>query len=98
MMRPFKSGDTLQDHAVPVGEVMQQLQTQLAEYRALKEQIAVGAVGPNVGPPPAQYGGVSMHSFGSMDSNLTSSASSSFLQLPGPSDTPRSFDLARNGH
>jgi adenylate cyclase len=39
MMRPFKAGDQLNDHAVPIGEVLQQLQTQLAEYRALKEQI-----------------------------------------------------------
>ena len=43
MMRPFKPGDRLEDHAVPIGEVMQQLQTQLAEYRALKEQMADGA-------------------------------------------------------
>ncbi|KAL3460278.1 phosphatase 2C-domain-containing protein [Aspergillus heterothallicus] len=39
MMRPFKAGDQLNDHAVPIGDILQQLQTQLAEYRALKEQI-----------------------------------------------------------
>ena len=44
MMRPFRPGDQLNDHAVPIGEVMQELQTQLAEYRALKEQLAGGAV------------------------------------------------------
>ncbi|KAI9376216.1 hypothetical protein BJX61DRAFT_445328 [Aspergillus egyptiacus] len=45
MMRPFKPGDQLNDHAVPIGEILQQLQTQLAEYRALKEQIAVNGAG-----------------------------------------------------
>lgn len=45
MMQPFKPGDRLEDHATPISEVMQQLQTQLAEYRALKEQLATGAVG-----------------------------------------------------
>ena len=39
-MRPFKPGDHLIDHAVPIREVMQQLQTQLAEYKALKEHLA----------------------------------------------------------
>jgi adenylate cyclase len=41
-MRPFKPGDTLQDHTIPVGEVMTQLQTQLAEFKALKEQLRLG--------------------------------------------------------
>lgn len=47
MMRPFKPGDRLIDHAMPIREVMQQLQTQLAEYKALKEHLAgvTGAVG-----------------------------------------------------
>lgn len=45
MMQPFKSGDRLNDHAAPIGEVLQQLQTQLAEYKALKEQVAVSAAG-----------------------------------------------------
>ncbi|KAI9046149.1 adenylate cyclase acyA [Aspergillus affinis] len=43
MMRPFRPGDRLNDHAVPIGEVMQELQTQLAEYWALKEQLAGNA-------------------------------------------------------
>ncbi|PWY78200.1 hypothetical protein BO70DRAFT_294121 [Aspergillus heteromorphus CBS 117.55] len=43
MMRPFKPGDQLNDHAIPIADVMLQLQTQLAEYRALKEQIDVSA-------------------------------------------------------
>lgn len=41
-MRPFKPGDKLEDHAVPMGEVMRELQTQLAEFKALKEQLSVG--------------------------------------------------------
>ncbi|KAL4810890.1 hypothetical protein BDV18DRAFT_128183 [Aspergillus unguis] len=45
MMRPFRSGDQLNDHAAPIGEVLQQLQTQLAEYKALREQVAVSAAG-----------------------------------------------------
>ncbi|KAL3478122.1 hypothetical protein BJX99DRAFT_225062 [Aspergillus californicus] len=45
LMRPFKQGDKLNDHAVPIGDIMQQLQTQLAEYKALKEQIAVNGAG-----------------------------------------------------
>ncbi|KAJ9244931.1 hypothetical protein DTO169E5_1312 [Paecilomyces variotii] len=41
MMRPFKPGDKLEDHAVPMGEIMRELQTQLAEFKALKEQLSV---------------------------------------------------------
>lgn len=94
MMRPFRSGDRLEDHAVPIGEVLQQLQTQLAEYRALKEQMATGAAGIPDGTPP-QYGGVSMHPSVSVDSTTTS-ASSSFLHIPNTPDT-RSFDTQRSG-
>ncbi|KAL4929841.1 adenylate cyclase acyA [Aspergillus undulatus] len=45
MMRPFKPGDKLNDHAAPIGDVLQELQTQLAEYKAIKEQISVSAAG-----------------------------------------------------
>lgn len=77
-MRPFKPGDTLSDHAVPITEVLQQLQTQLAEFQALKEQMAVGTAG-NIGGPPT-YGKAAPS--GGIDSGITS-ASSSFLHLPG---------------
>lgn len=87
-MRPFKPGDTLNDHAVPISEVLQQLQTQLAEFQALKEQMAVGAAG-NIGGPPIHE---KMGPSGSIDSGITS-ASSSFLHLPG--DANRSFDSGR---
>ncbi|KAJ6015173.1 Adenylate cyclase [Penicillium herquei] len=97
MMRPFKPGDRLQEHAVPIGEVMQQLQTQMAEYRALKEQMANGAAGISVGPT-AQFGSSpTLHASGSAESNATS-ASSSFLHLSGAAETSRSFDLQRNIH
>ncbi|PYH89794.1 adenylate cyclase AcyA [Aspergillus ellipticus CBS 707.79] len=43
MMRPFRPGDQLSDHAIPIADVMQQLQNQLAEFRTLKEQIDVSA-------------------------------------------------------
>ncbi|KAL4949493.1 hypothetical protein BDW69DRAFT_174387 [Aspergillus filifer] len=45
ILRPFKPGDKLNDHAAPIGDVLQALQTQLAEYKALKEQIDVSAAG-----------------------------------------------------
>ncbi|KAJ5266558.1 Adenylate cyclase [Penicillium angulare] len=96
MMRPFKPGDRLQDHAVPMGDVMQQLQTQMAEYRALKEQMAIEAAGISVSTPP-QFGRNPSNTSVGVDSNTTS-ASSSFLHIPGAADTPRSFDLARNMH
>ncbi|KAJ5550519.1 hypothetical protein N7535_001538 [Penicillium sp. DV-2018c] len=87
MMRPFKPGDKLGDHAVPIGEVFQQLQTQLAEFQALKEQMAVGAC-PQLGAP-ASYGNMASES---LDSGITS-ASSSFLHLPG--DTNRASNSSR---
>jgi adenylate cyclase len=96
MMRPFKPGDRLEDHAVPIGEVMQQLQTQMAEYRALKEQMAGnGNAGIPAGSPP--FGGTPiMHAADSNASNDTSS-SSSFLSLSGATDS-RSLDTPRNSH
>lgn len=62
MLRPFRPGDRLNDHAVPIGEVMQELQTQLAEYRALKEQLAGGTTrlpgaSPNYPPTIAPVNG-----------------------------------------
>lgn len=92
-MRPFKPGDRLEDHAVPIGEVMQQLQTQMAEYRALKEQMATGSAGIPIGSPP--FGGTPV--IHAADSGNTSS-SSSFLHLAGAADTPRSLDIQRNAH
>ncbi|CAL5872353.1 uncharacterized protein PFLUO_LOCUS6617 [Penicillium psychrofluorescens] len=94
MMRPFRAGDSLNDHAVPILDVMQQLQTQLAEYSALKEQLAVGTGGMPGGGllPPSQYNSVPMHATDSMDSMVTS-ASSSFLNLRASLDTPRSSDV-----
>lgn len=44
-MRPFREGDTLDDHAMPMVDVFLQLQTQLAEFKALKEQLNVGLAG-----------------------------------------------------
>ncbi len=41
MMRPFRAGDRLEDHAVPMADILKQLQVQLAEFRALKDQINV---------------------------------------------------------
>ena len=41
MMRPFKSGDKLLDHAVPMAELLSQLQAQMAEFKALKDHINI---------------------------------------------------------
>lgn len=80
MLRPFKPGDKLSDHAVPIGEVMQQLQTQLAEYRALKEQLAVSAAGIT---GASSTTGAEGQETGDSD---PSSTSSSFLQLAPSSE------------
>ncbi|KAF5861786.1 cysteinyl-tRNA synthetase [Aspergillus alliaceus] len=80
MLRPFRPHDRLNDHAVPIGEVLQELQTQLAEYRALKEQNAVSAAG-ITGRSPI-YTGTDLASL----KDSTSSVSSSFLQMSIPAD------------
>lgn len=91
MLHPFKPGDTLEDHAVPIGEVMQHLHTQLAEYSALKEQMATGAGSISSVLPP-QLGSVSIHTTDDSTDSTSSSASSSFLNLTGSTDTARPFD------
>ncbi|KAE8144587.1 hypothetical protein BDV25DRAFT_166492 [Aspergillus avenaceus] len=73
MLRPFRPNDRLNDHAVPIGNVLQELQTQLAEYRALKEQIAVSAAGITGRPP--NYTGTDLPSL----EDSASSAASSFF-------------------
>ncbi|CAG7926594.1 unnamed protein product [Penicillium olsonii] len=91
IMRPFKPGDSLKDHAAPMTEVFQQLSTQLAEFQALKAQMA-GASFPKSDIPPPEHG---ILPSASIDSGITS-ASSSFLHLPG--DANRSFDSGRGNH
>ncbi|PGH06913.1 hypothetical protein AJ79_06386 [Helicocarpus griseus UAMH5409] len=39
MMRPFKKGYTIKDIAVPMADILGQLQVQLSEFKALKEQV-----------------------------------------------------------
>lgn len=89
MLRPFRPGDRLGDHAAPIGDVMQQLQTQLAEYRALKEQMTVGTASRS-GTPPVETGGISMQPTGSAGGS--SDSSSSFLHLPDSADTAHPSD------
>ena len=91
-MRPFKPGDSIKDHAAPISDILQQLRTQLAEFQALKEQLAVGTAG-NPGGPPPQY--TNKRPSDGIDSGITS-ASSSFLHLPG--DAIHSFDSGRGIH
>jgi adenylate cyclase len=87
MMRPFKPGDSLKDHAAPITDVLQQLSTQLAEFQALKEQLAE-APGSLGGPLPSYEKRPS----DTLDSGITS-ASTSYLHLPG--DAIRSSDSDR---
>lgn len=90
-MRPFKAGDSLQDHAAPIADVLQQLSTQLAEFQALKEQLADSGPG-HIASPQLHYG---QRPSDSIDSGITS-ASSSFLHLP--SDANRFYDHGRGRH
>ncbi|KAF3492308.1 adenylate cyclase [Arthroderma uncinatum] len=76
MMQPFKPNDTILDHAVPMSDILQQLQSQLAEFRALKTQISLNG-GPTT-PPPSGY---SLE----MPESTISSAQSSTLNLTSPS-------------
>ncbi|KAI9925149.1 cysteinyl-tRNA synthetase [Aspergillus wentii] len=87
MMRPFKPGDKLSDHAVPMSEVMQQLQTQLAEYKALKEQMAVSAAG--ITGTPGSLVAADPRDGAESNSSFTSS---SFLNLAAPSESSHSYD------
>ena len=82
-MRPFKPGDRLKDHAAPIGEVMQQLQTQLAEYQALKEQLAGGTLGIS-----GREGISSLPEPSENSDSSASSTSSSLLQLPVNHSSP----------
>ncbi|KAL1966282.1 hypothetical protein VTN77DRAFT_4635 [Rasamsonia byssochlamydoides] len=79
MMRPFKPGDTLKDHAIPMSDLLLQLQTQLAEFKALKEQLGVGEGGlpaVNVTTPPTPEPGPSrVNSLPSSPGHLSPSAS-----------------------
>lgn len=77
IMRPFKPGDRLKDHAAPIGEVLQQLQTQLAEYQALKEQLAGRTSGIT-----SREGISSLPEPSDNSDSSSNSTSSSFLQLP----------------
>lgn len=83
IMRPFKPGDRLKDHAAPIGEVMQQLQTQLAEYQALKEQLAGGTLGIS-----GREGISSLPEPSENSDSSASSTSSSLLQLPVNHSSP----------
>ena len=99
-MRPFKPGDRLIDHAVPIAEVMQQLRTQLAEYKALKEHLAdvagTATVSTKSSDPTIQGGAATVshessssslpHRFGSVDSTETQYGDT--LSSPNHSNTP----------
>ena len=88
-MRPFKPGDRLKDHAAPIGEVLQQLQTQLAEYQALKEQLAGRTSG------ITSREGISSLPEPSDNSDSSSNSTSSFLQLPANHSSHFNLDYDR---
>lgn len=90
-MQPFKPGDRLEDHAAPIGEVMQQLQTQLAEYRALKEQLAGGAI-----DMPGRERRFNESAPTGRSGSTASSTSSSLLQM-APTDPSEHFNLGYGG-
>lgn len=89
LMQPFKPGDRLIDHAAPISEVMQQLQTQLAEYKALKELLAGGAMAPTAAAVNVSYPTIQVDGGGSSPSSSTSSLAP---DSPYPSDS-RASDL-----
>ena len=69
MMRPFRPGDRLEDHAVPMADILKQLQVQLAEFKALKDQISV--MDPSISvpkDPPSVVGDAALR----VDSGLAS--------------------------
>ncbi|KAJ5889072.1 Adenylate cyclase [Penicillium taxi] len=45
MINPFTPGSNPSDYAIPMAEILQQLQSQLADYRLLKDKMAVGDAG-----------------------------------------------------
>lgn len=97
MMQPFRPGDRLIDHAAPIGEVMQQLQTQLAEYRALKQHLAGGGISGITGAPVSFSDSVGQAADGAASD--ASSSSSSLLQLAARSDSPRPPEIqSRDTH
>jgi adenylate cyclase len=44
LIHPFRPGNKLKEHAMPMSEVIQQLQTQLAEFAFLKQQLSLESV------------------------------------------------------
>lgn len=41
MMHPFKPGDKISDHAIPMADLLAQLQAQMAEFKALRDNVDV---------------------------------------------------------
>ncbi|KAH8689542.1 adenylate cyclase AcyA [Talaromyces proteolyticus] len=73
MMRPFKQGNHLHDYAMPMGEVLSQLQSQLAEFQALKESLDYAANGV---PDPVTRIGLDFKTPSAHSSGVNSSTSS----------------------
>lgn len=86
LMRPFKPGDRLEDHAVPMAEVMLQLQTQLAEFKALKEQLGADNAADRRRSRFSRF----PEPLPESPRSDISSASSSRVQSPEPPDLPGS--------
>jgi adenylate cyclase len=85
-MRPFKQGDSLTDHAMPMGEILSQLQSQLAEFRALKGHLDLTATG---APDPATRIGLDLETPSNQSSGTNSKASSNIHLLLSPPSPER---------
>ncbi|KAF3395032.1 hypothetical protein DPV78_008581 [Talaromyces pinophilus] len=86
MMRPFKKGDSIREHAVSMVEVISQLQSQLAEFQALKEHLNIAAAG---APDPSTQIGLNLKTPSSQSSGTNSTSSSHIRLLLSPPSPDR---------
>ncbi|EED21998.1 adenylate cyclase AcyA [Talaromyces stipitatus ATCC 10500] len=86
MMHPFKQGGSLRDHAMTMAEVISQLQSQLAEFQALKDYLNTAATG---APDPAAIVGRDLKSPSSDSSRVNSNSSSHIRLLLSPPSPDR---------
>lgn len=74
MMSPFREGDTLQDHAMPMGQIFAHLQSQLAEFQALKQSLGLANAALASNPKPTI--GLGLQTPSTYTGDASSSASS----------------------
>lgn len=86
LMHPFKKGDPILEHAMSMTEVISQLQSQLAEFQALKEHLNIAATG---APDPSTQIGLNLKTPGSQSSGTNSNSSSHIRLLLSPPSPDR---------